>query len=153
MHCCHRAPEATREPAAPSRKKTPEALEIWPLPVTGTLNVRAGFIEYQRYRVEPVAAKLVLEPERAHMTATEAAVCGVSFPFSLDLTPQGTVASVELLAKDQQLGATTRCLTSERVLLTGTFDLRADLRTHGRPDDFARNLEGSVTCTRAQATS
>jgi hypothetical protein len=113
--------------------------------VTGTLDVRAGFIEFRHFKVQPVVATFVLEPERARMTATEATVCGISFPFSLDVTPQGTVASVELLAKDQELGATTRCLTSERVLLTGTYDLRAGLRTHGRPDNFVKNLEGSVS--------
>lgn len=123
---------------------TPSKRSLWPLPFSGTLNLRAGFVEYQGYRVEPVAAQLVLEHDHAHLNATKAAVCGISFPFVVDLTPGGVIASVVLDAKDQQLEATAKCLSDQRVLITGTFDLRADLRTQGRRGELLGNLAGTL---------
>ena len=123
---------------------TPPWRGIWPLPLTGTLNVRAGFVQYQRYRAAPVAAKFVLEHERVHVTATEVAVCGISFPFVADLTPGGVVASVALEAKDRQLEATVRCLSEESALVTGTFDLRGELHTEGRRDELIDHLAGTL---------
>jgi uncharacterized protein involved in outer membrane biogenesis len=132
------------EEQAPPARKRPEALDPWPLPVEGTLKLRAGFLEYEGRRVEPVVATLTLEPQRARMQASEAALCGIAFPFTLDFGPQGMIGSAQLEAKDQQLEATARCLSQQRLLLSGEFDLRADLRTHGRRPELLRNLRGSI---------
>jgi hypothetical protein len=134
------APEAT----GLLSRAAPEALATWPLPVAGKLRVRAGFVEYQRYRIEPLAATLAVEPERARLEASEAALCGIAFPLSLDITPNGLVGSVQLRAKGQHVEATARCLTDQRVSLTGEFELRADLHTHGRRDELLSNLEGPL---------
>jgi hypothetical protein len=130
--------------AASSAQKTPEALAIWPLPVQGTLSLRAGFVEFHRYRVEPLVATVDVEPERLRMNVAEAALCGVAFPFTLELTRQGMVGAVQLRAKGQQLVATALCMSDERTVLTGVFDLTADLRTRGKLGELMRTLEGSI---------
>jgi hypothetical protein len=126
------------------KKISPEALAVWPLPVEGKLKLQAGFVEYQHRRVEPFVATLDVEPERARLTVSQAALCGIAFPLGVELTPQGGVAYVRLLAKGQQLEATSGCLTDQNALLSGRFDLGVDLRTHGRRGDLANNLEGTV---------
>jgi hypothetical protein len=112
--------------------------------LAGTLKLRAGFLEYEGRRVEPVVAALTLEPERARMQVAEAMLCGIAFPFTLDWSAQGVVGAAHLEAKGQQLEAAARCLSEQRVLISGQFDMRADLRTHGRRADLLRNMRGSV---------
>jgi hypothetical protein len=117
---------------------------VWPLPVRGRVALRAGFLEYAGRRVEPVRASLTLEPERARMDVAEAMLCGVAFPFSVEVTQRGIEAAARVAATGQQVEATSRCLTHESLLLTGAFDLRTDLRTQGRREQLASNLEGTI---------
>jgi hypothetical protein len=52
--------------------------------------------------------------------------------------------SLHINAHQQDLETTARCLSEERLLLTGEFDLRADLSTSGVRSDWLRNLRGPV---------
>jgi hypothetical protein len=126
------------------KRMAPEALAIWPLPVQGKLKVRVGFVEYKHRRIEALAATLDVEPERAGLTVKAATLCGIEFPFGLEFTPHGLVASVRVISKGKQLAETSGCLSDQQLLLTGEFDLRAELRTHGRQAELTSNLEGPV---------
>jgi len=137
-------PEPSPASPPPPPRKAPEALAIWPLPLEGTLGLNAGFLEYRGYRVEPVVARLDVEAERARLHLTDAMLCGIRFPLTLEGTPEGWSASAQLLAKKQQLESTAQCLSDQRVMLTGEFDLFADLRTNGAIGQLWRNLEGVV---------
>ena len=126
------------------KRMAPEVLAIWPLPVQGKLKVRAGFVEYKHRRIEPLAATLDVESERARLNVKAATLCGIEFPFALEFTPQGVVASVRVMSKGKLLGATSGCLSDQQLQLTGEFDLRADLRSHGRQAELTSHLEGPV---------
>jgi hypothetical protein len=117
---------------------------LWPLPLSGQIDVRTPFIQYQEYRVAPIAASVALEARRVQTVLHEAQVCGIAFPLTASITPQDLTLSAQLLAHDQPLADVVRCLTRQEVLMTGRFDLRANLSTHGRRGEFARNLSGSV---------
>lgn len=117
---------------------------IWPLRVTGTLAVRAGFLQWRTYRVEPVRADLVLEQERAQMNVSDANLCGIAFPFSLVAVPGEVDAAVVLSAQGQELTGVSRCFGQDKLVLTGTFDLNAKLRAKGNPKELIHALEGPV---------
>jgi len=126
--------------------KTPDAPAIWPLPVTGRIAMRAGFIQYAHYKVAPVVTTLVLEEKRAHLDTQEAQICGIALPFTADATPDGGFAvAAQITAQKQPVEQTAKCLTGEGVQLTGTMDLKASLQTEGKVADLVRNLRGSVT--------
>jgi hypothetical protein len=129
---------------APKKGEPGKPLELWPLPVTGTVDVRAGYVQRQGLRVEPLRASLALEPRRADLKVAEAALCGIAFPFSVGATPEGLEAVMRLSAKDQQLERVAHCLTDKGILISGRFDLTADLRARGQIGEFARALEGPV---------
>ncbi len=137
-------PAGDEEPQEPRGWEVPEALEIWPLPLEGKVAVHAGFVEYSGYRVEPLAGTLAVQPGKIDLTLTQAKLCGIEFPFQLQLDPQGAAIAAQLTAQDQQLEETAKCMTEQRVLVTGRFDMRADLRTRGKTSELLRNLEGSV---------
>ena len=130
--------------AQPLQWQPPDTRKLWPLPVTGSVAVRAGFLQYHGRRVEPLRATLVLEPQRAHLKVAEAALCGIAFPFSVSARPEHVEAAVRLSAKDQELESVAQCLSSQQVQITGRFDLAAELAAEGKLSELMRVIEGSV---------
>jgi hypothetical protein len=137
-----------KPPAAESRPDLPagkrELSRLWPLPVTGQFSLRSNFLQRGRYRIAPIVATLALQPERAHLELQQAQLCGISLPMTIDATPGGVIASAKFTAQKQQLEETARCLADQHVLITGEFDLKADLTSRGKIGDLARSMKGSV---------
>jgi AsmA-like protein len=143
-------PKAGAKQAAEEKKAKPRAADealwtLWPLPVRGRISVRADFIQYGERKAAPVAAVLVLEEQKASLQLQEVQLCGVSLPLTAEATPKGLAVSARIVAQKQQLEQTARCLTEQGLLITGDFDLRADLRTRGRLGELLPNLEGTVS--------
>lgn len=137
-------PGTEGEAGAARKEEAPESFQPWPLKLTGTVAVRAGFVQWDRFRIEPVRADLAMQAERVELKVSEAALCGVAFPFALVATPDGLDAAVTLSAKGQELGTVTRCAGGDHVAITGTFDLSAKLRAKGKAKELVRNIEGPV---------
>jgi hypothetical protein len=139
-------PQADETGAAePAARKEEVFGQLWPLFVTGLVKVRSDFIQYGQYRAAPVSATVTLEEQRAQIDVHEARLCGISFPLTVEAMPHRLAASAHIIARRQELEESVRCLTDQRVLITGGFDLRADLSTSGRRGELARNLKGTVT--------
>jgi hypothetical protein len=131
------------QPAEPSK--------IWPLPLSGRVDVRVGFVQLGEHKVAPLEGSLVLEPERAYLRVDAAKTCGVSLPLQLEASPEGFSVAAQLAMHDEPFDNAVRCLTGDSVQITGTANLRADLRTQGRNrDDYLRNLTGTVNAELAK---
>jgi hypothetical protein len=113
--------------------------------VTGRIAFRSDFVKYGAREFAPLAGTLALESQRARLDLTQARLCGISLPLTLEATPKGASGSVRLSAQKQQLEKAVQCLSNEGVLITGEFDLKADLATRGKVGEFTRNLEGTVS--------
>jgi len=138
-----------KPPATPEGSKQPpldkgKASGPWPLPVTGRIAVRSDFLQYGRHRIAPLSATLALEKQRAHLDLSQAQLCGITLPLTIEATPKGLLASAQITAQKQQLERAAQCLSDQGVLITGDFDLRADLSTQGRLEEFVRNLKGTI---------
>jgi hypothetical protein len=135
--------ERLRQPPAAqpaSRDESP----LWPLPVTGRIELRAGFLQLKRHRIEPFDGSLALEARRARLEVKEARTCGLSFPMEVEAVPDDVAVWLHLSMRDQALEDTIDCLTGGRVAMTGNADLRAELQARGRQADLARNLTGTA---------
>jgi uncharacterized protein involved in outer membrane biogenesis len=117
---------------------------LWRMPVSGQIEVRSDFIQYQSRRVAPVSATLTLEKQRLQLDLHAAKLCGISFPLTAEITPSGYKARARMVVRQQQLDETASCLSEQRLAISGAYDLRADLSTHGRAAELARNLQGTV---------
>jgi hypothetical protein len=115
----------------------------WPLPVTGRVALRAGFIQQGNYRAAPVNLVLALETERARLDVEQAQLCGIALPFTLEARREAWSAAVRFAAPKQPVNDMARCLTGEHVQITGDADFVFDLKTQGRGRDLLRNLEGT----------
>jgi hypothetical protein len=112
--------------------------------VTGRIAVRSDFIERGRYRIAPFAGTLVLEEQRAKIDLQQAQLCGISLPLAIEATPGGLAAAAQITAQKQPLQKTAHCLGGEHVVITGVFDLKADITAQGKLGDLPRNLKGTV---------
>ena len=129
----------------PAEKPVPkEKSQLWPLPVTGRIEVRAGFVQFPRHRIEPFDGSLALEARRARLEVKEARTCGLSFPMELEAVPDDLPRRLHLSMRDEPLADAIGCLTGGRVAMTGKADLRAELQTRGRRPDLVRNLTGTA---------
>jgi AsmA-like C-terminal region len=129
----------------PAEKSAPaEKSQLWPLPITGRIAVRAGFVQFERHRIEPFDGSLALEARRARLEVKEARTCGVSFPMEIEAVPDDLAAWLHLSMRDQPLADAIGCLTGGTVAMTGKADLRAELQTRGRQSDLVRNLTGTA---------
>jgi hypothetical protein len=130
-------------PAKPAAEK--KESKLWPLPVTGRVAVRAGFVQLGEQRIEPLEGSAVLEAERVRLDVQAAKMCGVSFPLQMDATPERYAVAGRLAMKDEPFEKALHCLTGGTVQITGNADLAADLRTQGRNrDELLRNLAGNA---------
>ncbi len=130
---------------APAADGRDAASRFWPLPVTGRIAVRSEYIQSGRLKFAPVAATLALEERRARFDLTQAQLCGISHPMTIEATPQGIAASARITAQKQQLEQAAHCLTDQGVLITGDFDLKAEISAQGTIPNLVRNLKGTVT--------
>jgi hypothetical protein len=115
----------------------------WPLPVTGRVALRAGFIQHGSYRAAPVNLVLSLEAERARLDVAQAQLCGIALPFTLEARREAWSAAARIAAPKQPVNEMARCLTGEQVQITGDADFLFDLKTQGLGRDLLRNLEGT----------
>ena len=143
-------PKAGAKQAAEEEKTKPRAADealwtLWPLPVRGRIALRSEFIQYGERKAAPVVAALVLEEQKASLELQQVRLCGISLPLTIEATPKGLAIAALIAAQKQQLEQTARCLTEQGLLITGEFDLRADLRTRGRLRELIPNLEGTIS--------
>jgi hypothetical protein len=129
---------------APDAKKPEKPSAIWPLPVTGRIEVRAGFVQLKRHRIEPFDGIVSLERERARLEVKEARACGVSFPLELDATPKEMSLAAHISMRNEPLEKSMHCLTGGTIAISGNIDLTAELKTTGQQPDLVRNLTGTA---------
>jgi hypothetical protein len=132
------------EPQAAEKGEKDEKSKLWPLPVTGRVEVRSGFVQYKDRTVMPFEGRLSLERERARLEVQQARMCGVSFPMEIDAVEEKVIAAVHVSMQNEPLEKSVRCLTGGDVEITGNADVRAELRSEGRRPDLLRNMTGTV---------
>ena len=138
---------AKKEPAAKEAKppaKEAKPASIWPLPLTGKIALRSQYVQYATYKVQPLSANVLLEEQRATLDVQEALVCGFAVPLTLEAMPAGLTAKADVAAQQQKVEQAAQCLTGEKVALSGTMNLRIDVRTQGKPAELVQNLKGTV---------
>jgi hypothetical protein len=134
-------PRAARAAAQPGAG--PDFGQWWPLPITGRVALRSGYVQHGSYRVAPVALTLSLEAERARLEVDQAQLCGIALPFTVEARREAWSAVARIAAPRQSVNDMARCLTGEHVQITGDADFVFDLKTQGRGRELLRNLEGA----------
>jgi len=114
------------------------------LGLSGQVKLRSNFIQFRRYRLQPVEATFTLGEQQVNLHLHDTQLCGLTFPMTMQIAPAGIAASVQISAHKQQLETVARCLTDQRLVLTGEFDARANLSVKGSWDQRLTELEGPL---------
>jgi len=121
-----------------------DEVELWPLPVTGRVFLRADSVAFRGRRVAPLLASLKVERERVALDVAEANLCGLSLPLSLTAAPKRYAGTISIHTKNESLDQIAHCVSGEGLVITGDVDLDVELRTQGTQGELVRNLEGTV---------
>jgi hypothetical protein len=139
------APNANNTQPTSKQAKTEASFDPWSLPITGTVALRANFLEYKHYRSEGVRALVTLERNLATLGLSEGTLCGITMPLTFHATPRTFDVNVNLSANGQSLGGVAQCLQTKEVGITGSFDLSATLSAQGQLDTIADSLTKNLT--------
>ena len=133
--------------AFPRGEARPRDAAGWNLPVDGRIVIDAKSVTYGRYVVRPLSGTVTLAPERIVADVKEARLCDLALPLRAVLVPGSASVTSKIAARGQPVAGVVACLTGERLALTGTFDLDADLAASGPLDELARAARGTFRLT------
>jgi len=114
-------------------------------PLKGTVRITSDFFKYRQFTWEPFHADISFDGEKIHIMSKKAVLCGISTTGNVDITPQGAEIDIALSAKDLELQPTILCISDKKADITGTFEMKADLKAKGKLDAIAKSLNGSFT--------
>ena len=124
-------------------KSAGEEKPFWDIPVNGTLRLGAESFTFDQYIWNPVQADITFDPECISVDVADAKICGISCPGVLKITPQDISLDFELLCHNQELETVIKYLGDKKNLITGKFDLEAQVMARGRSEELIKSLSGN----------
>jgi len=137
--------------AAPEEKKPEEkkpiAQIILELPISGSIRVNIGALRVGELAISPLIAAATLQTGHAQLQLQRAALCGIGVSGAATAIPGLTQVHATLKSRGADLDKTIACLTNQRLRITGTMDMDADLSARGKPGTVVQHLEGTFSAT------
>jgi hypothetical protein len=120
-----------------------------PMPINGTVDVKAGSFSYKSFTWKPVEAVVSLSPLGEDIEVTEAGLCGISTPMKIRVLPGEIQIDAKPHAKYVDINPTIACFWKKEGLVTGHFDLdgKLDAEAHTASlswESLARELDGDL---------
>jgi len=134
---------------AKKKSKSPDS-RLRKRDLLGTLKVQADNFNFETYAVNPLKADLSFEPDKVAITVNEAVVCSISFQGRLKVSEGILEISLVPTAVNQMLPPAIDCITDQKHLATGTFNIDGQLLAKSKPDKFLRSLSGEVAFSAAE---
>jgi len=110
----------------------------------GILKIQTGTFNYETYTVSPLAADLAFKPDQVVITVNKAVVCSISFQGQLKIDAQTLEIFLVPSAVNQMLAPSVSCITDQKNLAMGTFNLNGQIQSKSKPEDFLDSLSGEM---------
>lgn len=123
-------------------KKSP-----WHYPVAGTIHLAAKSFTWGNYTWEPFHADISRIEDGVNVEVRKSRLCGIDTIGTLQLTGNELALDFQLTAKDQDIASRYACLTKDRIRMTGSFDLSAQIKARSKPEDLLRSAHGHYEFT------
>ena len=114
------------------------------LPVQGTIRLKADRFKFDRFTWQPLHADISLKNDTVDVTLKKAALCGISTPGTLKVSPSNIEFDIEAVAKDQKLSPARECLVGGTFEADGTFNMEGRFQGRGKADDLFKTATGQV---------
>jgi hypothetical protein len=119
-------------------------VDIWDLPLQGTVRLKTEDLTYEGYTWSPVHADIYLKSDSLDIAVTEADLCGISTPGNLVITAQSLRLDFEPVSKNQEVDLTLDCLWDATGTATGSFDLVSKVMAEGQNEDIVKSSQGNI---------
>jgi uncharacterized protein involved in outer membrane biogenesis len=133
-------------PENDEKTKKSEAAEAkqWDLPIHGEVRFKADTFTYGEYVLQPVVAIFNLDDNSVEMNVTQADLCGISLPGTLQLTPGNYSLAIKPLAENQDLLQTIDCFHPEKLKMAGSYGLTGELTASDPAKSIAESIQGEI---------
>ncbi len=112
--------------------------------VTGRVEVRADDLLLGHHRFQPVEAHVRFGPAGTTVEIERAGLCGVETIGRLDLSGGELDAFLVPIADNTLLDGTLSCLTGEKAIATGQFNIDGTIHSRSAPSDFLKAMSGKI---------
>jgi hypothetical protein len=114
------------------------------LPLFGKLRIKSNTVKYDRFVIAPVYADVSFTPDLVTANVTKSAVCGISISGKIQFLKGNLQLDIKPSSSGQELKPTVECLSQNKSVSTGTFDLSGGLTARGKSDQIMRSLRGNL---------
>jgi hypothetical protein len=128
--------------ASPPGEASPKPPAPKSFPLQGVVRLRADSVSFDRFTWRPIRARAQVEGNVFRFAITESNLCGISMTGSATLGAGEPAFEVATSASGEEIHSTIRCLSEERVALTGDFSMSARLAGEGTEEAAFRSLRG-----------
>jgi hypothetical protein len=125
-------------------KESNESKETWGIPVKGTLRLKTNYFTYDKYTWTPLHADISFHRDDIDIAVTRAALCGISSPGTMNVTPKELSFDFQLTAENQELKPVLACLFGKDRDATGNFDLKMRIKGQGKKETILDSLQGDA---------
>ena len=92
----------------------------------------------------PVYADVSFTPDLVTANVTKSAVCGISISGNIQFVKSNLQLNIKPSSSGQELKPTVECISQNKSVSTGTFDLSGGLTARGKSDQIMRSLRGNL---------
>ncbi len=112
----------------------------------GIIRTSLEYFKYGRYRWKPVKGQIKFFDKERTIQIDEANLCGIQTSGHIHFTPEAIRRAFHGSASNQSLRDTLECLWGREDLITGSYDLKADItfQEEKKGDDPIESLRGTV---------
>lgn len=122
-----------------------ESNRLWNAPVHGNVKLNLGAFTYdENFAWTPFQADISFHPEKIRVSVTDAELCGISTPGTLEWTTEGVSLDFRTTVKKQELDPTVNCLRGGKLRATGLFDLKGHIKASGKAEHLTESVQGKL---------
>lgn len=118
-------------------------------PIQGKIRLKADRFNIGRFTWQPLHADIKLKNDTADVTLQKAALCGITTPGTLTISPPNIEFDIQAEAKDLELDPARTCLAGGTFKADGTFNLKGRFQGRGKAGDLLKTSTGQVAFTAA----
>jgi len=113
--------------------------------VLGTLKVHTDNFNYDTYSVQPLQSEIYFKSEKVIIAIQQASVCSISLRGLLNVYEKTLELYLVPTAVEQNLAPTAFCITGQKKIVTGTYNLSGELLSKSKPEALDQSLTGNLS--------
>lgn len=111
--------------------------------VEGTIRLKTDHFTFERFNLSPLQMTAAVSPSGITANIDHGIACGITIKGNMDVAGKEVGLDLQLAVTEGQLQVATRCLSTQRNDVTGTYSLKAHLSGRGEQDHLFRALKGN----------